>query len=138
MSEREKPFTVSDRRHFTPEGQARDEDDAPEAAPAPTSASARPAGDEGPPRSRAAGPVEFTQFLLSLGAQAASLLSAPVTDEAAAHASALEGAQSVIAILEMLRDKTEGRRTPDEDRLLDGLLFELRMAFVERSRAGQS
>jgi hypothetical protein len=143
MSEREKPFTVSDRRHFTPEGQARDEGEAPPARTAePNDAQAAGAGagdDESSPNeaSRPAGPVDFAQFLLSLGAQAAALLSGTDPDKPAERASALEAARSVIAILEMLRDKTEGRRTPDEDRLLDGLLFELRMAFVERSRTGQ-
>jgi hypothetical protein len=42
-----------------------------------------------------------------------------------------------VAILEMLRDKTEGRRTAQEDALLADLLFQLRMAYVERTRAGQ-
>jgi hypothetical protein len=41
----------------------------------------------------------------------------------------------MIAILEMLRDKTEGRRTPDEDAVLDGLLYELRMGYVAVARA---
>ncbi len=138
MSERDKPFTVSDRRHFTPEGQARDAegDPTPPAAP-PSAPPAAEAGERPAEAARPAGPVDFAQFLLSLGAQAAALLSGATPDKPAERATALEGARSVIGILEMLRDKTEGRRTPDEDRLLDGLLFELRMAFVERSRAGQ-
>jgi hypothetical protein len=143
MSEREKSFTVSDRRHFTPEGQAREEGGSapepvvpPSGAPLEGTAAAQAAGEatSAPPP---AGPVDFSQFLLSLGAQAAALLSGAAPDKPAERASALEAARSVIAILEMLRDKTEGRRTPDEERLLDGLLFELRMAFVERSRMGQ-
>jgi hypothetical protein len=137
MSESEKPFTVSDRRHFTPEGQSRDEGEASSEGSAPPSPPAAGAEKGSPHASRPAGPVDFAQFLLSLGAQAGLLLSGTAQDQPAERASALEGARSVIAILEMLRDKTEGRRTPDEDRILDGLLFELRMAFVERSRAGQ-
>ena len=139
MNEREKPFSVSDRRHFTPEGQARDADAAP-APPSPPPSGTSGAGEAagpGPDAARPAGPVDFAQFLLSLGAQAAALLSEAVPDDPGKRASALEGARSVIGILEMLRDKTEGRRTPDEEQLLDGLLFELRMTFVERSRAGQ-
>jgi hypothetical protein len=128
MSETDKPFSVSDRRHFTPEGQARDEP-----AP-PVAAEADPPVSDAPP---AGGPVDFRQFLLSLGAQAATFLSGAAPDKPAERAAALEGARSVIGILEMLREKTEGRRTSEEDQLLDGLLFELRMAFVERSRAGQ-
>jgi hypothetical protein len=48
---------------------------------------------------------------------------------------ALESARSIISILEMLKGKTEGRRTSQEDALLDGLLFELRMRYVEKTRA---
>ncbi len=163
MSEREKPFTVSDRRHFTPEGQARDgAEDATAPAPAAGTGSTqedRPQAEprsEAPPKAadgrgaeerstaageqarsstpRPAGPVDFSQFLLSLGAQAAALLSGADGDKESDRASSLEAARSVIGILEMLRDKTEARRTPEEERLLEGLLFELRMAFVERSR----
>jgi hypothetical protein len=36
----------------------------------------------------------------------------------------------------MLRDKTEGRRTAPEDALLDDLLFQLRLAYVEKTRTG--
>ena len=36
----------------------------------------------------------------------------------------------------MLKDKTEGRRTSAEEALLDELLFQLRMAYVEKTRAG--
>jgi hypothetical protein len=154
MSEREKPFSVSDRRHFTPEGQPREEGAAPvegSVQPSPPPAAAGAAGGESPPRStaaaeegmraphgsRPAGPVDFAQFLLSLGAQAEMLLSGAGQDQPVERASAIEGVRSVISILEMLREKTEGRRTPDEDRILEGLLFELRMAFVERRRAGE-
>lgn len=48
----------------------------------------------------------------------------------------LEGARHIISVLEMLKDKTEGRRSAEEDRLLEGLLYELRVAWVSRSRAG--
>ncbi|PYQ12878.1 MAG: hypothetical protein DMF80_17030 [Acidobacteria bacterium] len=46
----------------------------------------------------------------------------------------MDGARSIVGLLEILKEKTEGRRTSDEDRVLDGLLYELRMAFVARSR----
>ena len=46
----------------------------------------------------------------------------------------LAGARQIVAILEMLKDKTEGRRTANEDALLAELLFQLRMAYVERAR----
>jgi hypothetical protein len=45
----------------------------------------------------------------------------------------LEDARALISILEMLKDKTEGRRTPDEDRILDGVLYELRLGYLARA-----
>jgi hypothetical protein len=131
MSESKKSFTVSDRRHFTPEGRPRD--DAGDAASGEASPAAVPpsAGEAPPPGA----PADFAHFLLGLGAQAGMLLSGKGEAEGAQQGEALEGARSVISILEMLKDKTEGRRTPSEDALLDDLLFQLRLAYVEATRA---
>lgn len=132
MTEETKPFTVSDRRHFTPEGAARDEahsdtdSDVESAAPASEAPSAA-AGERD-------APVDFASFVLSLGAQAASLLSDP--SEGAERALALRQGRSLISILEMLKAKTEGRRDEDEDRVLEALLYELRMAYVASAKAG--
>jgi len=160
MSESEKPFTVSDRRHFTPDGRLRD--DAPPDE-GPKSVSATPPPEQKPPpaaspddsrtaskpasapspredgaRMGPAGEADFSQFLLSLGAQAGMLLSGRGLPEGTDPAEALDGARSIISILEMLQGKTEGRRTPGEDEVLEGLLYELRMAYVEASRASGS
>ncbi len=140
MSESDdKPFSVSDRRHFTPEGRPREEESEAEKKPGVEREPAAPQGEEPLPGERPrrpAGPVDFSAFLLSLGAQAGLLLSgggepAPSREEAAA---ALDGARQIIDILEMLRDKTEGRRTDEETRVLESLLFQLRMLYVEKSR----
>jgi len=139
MSETEKPFTVSDRRHFTPEGRPRDDEPAASVAAAPPASAPHPteepqqAAPAQQARRPAAGPMDFRQFLLSLGAQAGLLLSG--AGQPSGEAEALEAARSLISILEMLEDKTQGRRTPDEDQVLEGLLFELRMTYVERTRA---
>ncbi len=136
----EKPFNVSDKRHFTPDGRPRDTD-LPERpadrVPRDDSAPGE-AGTAGPSLSSGerggSGPAEFGPFLLSLGAQAGMLLSSP-QEKGANLDQALDGARAIISILEMLQNKTEGRRTEEEDRILEGLLFELRMAYVERTRA---
>ncbi|MCG6924598.1 MAG: DUF1844 domain-containing protein [Acidobacteria bacterium] len=175
MSESKKSFTVKDRRHFTPEGQVREEPEKPvdagessgEASSTAAAAGAdhelsppatdpeddRPVGSapaEAPPGSSSttpdpgggeaagAGPADFGQFLLSLGAQAGMLLSGQGLPEGTDAGEALAGARSIISILEMLKGKTEGRRTDQEDEVLEGLLYQLRMAYVERSRAGGS
>ena len=48
----------------------------------------------------------------------------------------LDGAREMISILEMLRDKTEGRRTAEEDQVLESILYELRMAYLKQSGGG--
>jgi hypothetical protein len=137
MSQTEKPFTVSDRRHFTPEGRARDgapeppspELSAPEVPPAETrSGTGRPTAP--------GGPADFAQFVAGLAAQAGALLSAERLPDGVDAGEALEGARSVIAILEMLKDKTAGRLSGAEEALLDELLFQLRMGYVAKTRAG--
>ncbi len=145
----EKPFSVSDRRHFTPEGRPREEPGetpatGPEATAEPEAAGKEPRAAEaaaGPPSEerprRPAGPIDFGAFVLSLGAQAGLLLSG--AGEAGAEGldedAALDGARQIIDILEMLQDKTQGRRTEQETRVLEDLLFQLRMAYVERQRS---
>jgi hypothetical protein len=134
MSQSDKSFTVSDRRHFTAEGRPRAEDAGAQAQPSPPPASAAP--DSG--AAAEARPAEFSHFVLGLAAEAGRLLAGEGVPEGTPRAEALAGARQVVAILEMLKDKTEGRRTPEEDALLGQLLFELRMAYVERTRAVQA
>jgi uncharacterized protein DUF1844 len=158
MSEDKKPFTVSDRRHFTPEGEVRksDADDtspappsgAPPgaAAPAPAAEAARASSSAAvppPPAEQGAEPADegdervgrfpsdFLGLLVSLGAQASMLLMGGPEGELPD----LESAHALIELLASLKEKTEGRRTPQEDQLLDGLLYELRMAYVQVTKA---
>jgi hypothetical protein len=127
MSQSEKSFTVSDRRHFTPEGRPRDEDaDTGEAPPVPAAAAPPP-----PAETKA----ELSHFLLGLAAEAGRLLAGEGVPEGTTRQERLAGARQIVAVLEMLQDKTQGRRTAQEDELLASLLFELRMAYVEHSRA---
>ncbi len=132
MNDEKKPFTVSDRRHFTAEGQSR-HDEPTEAEPTeakatepeatepetaePETAKAKATEGEARPEGAAGGDPEvtLTGFLTGLAAQAAMLMGAPAGTEGEAEAPApdLPSARHVIGILEMLRDKTEGRRTPE-------------------------
>ncbi len=86
----------------------------------------------------AAGPAaekaDFSTFVVSVAGQAMALLSGEGLPEDASPEERLEGARSIIAILEMLKDKTDGRRTAPEDEVLEGLLFELRMGYVAKAR----
>ena len=155
MSQSEKSFNVSDRRHFTAEGRPREVDsdadkdqpqdptvgasDATPRASNPSTSGAPSTGGEPPPSGAPSTggqrPAEFSHFLLGLAAEAGRLLAGEGVPEATPRQEVLAGARQIVAILEMLKEKTEGRRTADEDALVVALLFELRMAYVERARA---
>ena len=134
MSDDKKPFTVNDRRHFTPEGEARAEV---EATPTPPEREASPAPASEPPPAVGDpdGSLDFIGLLVSLGAQASALLwlGDERHPEDRTHVD-LPGARGIIGLLEILERKTEGRRTPEEDQILAGLLYELRMAYLARAR----
>jgi hypothetical protein len=76
--------------------------------------------------------VSFVAFIYSLASNAAihfGDLPDPVTNER--RPMDLEAAEQLIDILAMLEEKTRGNLSAEERQLLDQLLFELRMRFVE-------
>jgi hypothetical protein len=50
----------------------------------------------------------------------------------------LTSAGHAIDVLTMLQEKTRGNLTEDEERFLEGALYELRMKYVEATRKGGS
>lgn len=134
MTDVKKPFTVNDRRHFTAEGEAREDDSRPDEAAAQSPAVAREAPADNTMDREPRPGLDFAGLILSLGAQASLLLGMGGEEQEAPPD--LGGAQAIISLLETLREKTEGRRTEDEDRVLQAILYELRMAYVSRARTG--
>lgn len=47
----------------------------------------------------------------------------------------LAQAQFSIELLRLVREKTEGHRTPEESRLLDGIVYDLELRFVQAVRS---
>jgi len=116
----ERGFTVVDKRGVADKGQ--------DVSPEP---GGKPAGDALPT-------VDFSSLCLSLGTSALYHLGAVGDPETGTKTAApnLPLAQQTIDILEMLQRKTEGNLEAEEVRLLEGLLFELRMRFVEVRDSG--
>ena len=76
--------------------------------------------------------ISFAQFILSLGTTAAvhfGDLPDPVSGERGE--TNLTGAAQMIDLLSLLQSKTQGNLEPAESKLLDDLLFDLRMRFVQ-------
>ncbi len=81
-------------------------------------------------------PASFTSLLSSLAMQAMiglGHLPNPVTNKAEPH---LGEAKYAIDLLEILKEKTQGNRTPEEESLLEDLLHQLRLGFVATQQSG--
>lgn len=131
-NEEERGFKVQDRRRFTASGEAR----AP-GGPADPAAGADPADTAAPPAATGHEPlpeISFTTFAISLSTQA--LVHLGEVEDPLTHTSHtdLDAARQLIDILGMLRDKTRGNLDGDEERLLDAILYDLRLRFVERTK----
>jgi hypothetical protein len=82
--------------------------------------------------------LSFTAFVISLATTAAVHLGdRPDPESGQPAAPNLEGAQQMIDILSLLEEKTRGNLRPEERQVLEQVLYELRMRFVEVS-AGKS
>jgi hypothetical protein len=76
--------------------------------------------------------VTFTGFILSLATTAAvhfGDIADPSTGESMEPNLAAAG--QMIELIALLQDKTKGNLSPPESRLVDDLLYELRMRFVQ-------
>jgi Domain of unknown function (DUF1844) len=84
------------------------------------------------------GDLSFTAFVVSLASSAAihfGDLPDPNTGERAELN--LDGAAQMIDILALLEEKTRGNLTLEERQVLEQVLYELRLRFVEASGGGK-
>ena len=129
-------FTVTDRRSFASSGETREPSDNP--SDSPPAVEAPPAAEAGKApegaRARALPPVDFGTFVLSLGSSAIMHLGELAAEEGGAPKKDLTLAKHTIDILSMLQAKTKGNLTAQEDKLLESLLYDLRLRFVQASK----
>ena len=130
-----KGFTVQDRRRFSPAtGEARA--DAPEESRGAAQTAAAPAGEQsaqepGGSEQQALPEIDFSTFVISLSTQALMHLgeiASPISGKVEVD---VPVAKQMIDILGILRDKTRGNLNASEDRLMEDILFDLRMKYVE-------
>ena len=150
-------FKVADRRKFNPDGSLKEgvvleaAPPATEPAPAQTetvatsepepdedfhdTADAEYGDDEGDELPGAKDPASFVNFLSSLATNAAAALGAVPHPATGKRALDLESGKYWLDVLGMIKDKTSGNLHPQEARLIDGLLGDLRMQYVHLVRA---
>ena len=84
----------------------------------------------------AAAPITFSSFVIGLATQALMFLGAvPAPQGGDVQPSPAEAA-AIISVIEMLADKTRGNLSEDEAKLVEEVLFELRMRYVNETRRG--
>jgi hypothetical protein len=75
--------------------------------------------------------LDLTTFLLSISSAAFMGLGMHASPDSKEPRVDLEMAKQNIDLLELMQEKTRGNRTAEEEKLLEQLLFETRMRFVE-------
>ncbi len=130
--EERRGFQVKDRRRFSETGEARAD-----AGEEPPPATAAPPPAAPPERAaRAEEPVSFSSFVLGLSTQALLHLGEIPDPVSGAVQRDLPAAHHVIDILGILREKTRSNLEPGEEALLDSMLYDLRMRYVELAQRG--
>ncbi len=115
-------FTVTDRRSFKEAEEAQTEP--------PT---AGPSGFEAP--TAVFPPVDFHTFVLSLGSSALLHLGEIENPNDGVSQKDLPLAKHTIDILAMLEEKTKGNLSTAEEKLIESLLYDLRLRYVEATKA---
>ena len=127
-------FKVVDRRSFTSEGSRR-EDTPPEvkkAAPSPPTERVSQPQPMAPPEAEfsdePSGFETLVSYLSTTTMFQLGLIPGPGGERIPSD---MPNAQRTIDLLQVLQEKTQGNLTSNESRLLDDVLYELRMTFVE-------
>jgi len=142
--EKTRGFKVEDRRRFSPEGEPRpehadrDETETQSSESKAQTTEARRAERERPKLDPTGAEISFSAFIVGLSTQALVHLGEIPDPSTNLVARDLNAASQVIDILGMLEQKTRGNLTPEEERLLASILYDLRMKYVELTRAGLS
>ena len=77
-------------------------------------------------------PISFAGFVISLASTVAGHFGdIPDPDSGERHEADLVAAHQMIDLISLLQEKTKGNLTPDEAKLVDDLLYELRMRYVQ-------
>jgi hypothetical protein len=151
-------YKVADKRKFNSDGSLREGvtlDAEPVRTPAPAAETPAPpqaaveetftdpmneeaenaAVDEGEDIPGANDPASFVNFLSTLATNAAASLGAVPHPATGKRSLDLDTGKYWLDVLAMIRDKTKGNLHPKEDRLLEGLLADLRLQYVQLVRA---
>ena len=127
--EKKKGFTVTDRRVKLDEETKPQPESTPSQEPPPEQSPEQKTPKPPPPMAE----ISFASFIMSLNTSALihlGLLPDPLSGKVEQN---LELAKQTIDLLGILKEKTKGNLTQEEQDLLDNLLFDLRIKYVDLS-----
>ncbi|MBZ5498789.1 MAG: DUF1844 domain-containing protein [Acidobacteriia bacterium] len=133
--EEDQSFRVTDKRLFTEDGRLREEaaKEAPKQPEAPGASGGKPRAaepEEAPPGTGAR--IDFPSYVLSYYTQSLVLLGEVPNPYTNKKEEDLEAARHTVDILGMLKDKTKGNLAPEEEQLLESVLYEVRMKYMAK------
>ena len=127
--EEEKGFVIRDRRSQSGENPS---DSTREAPPASSPRRTEPPPPYDPADAQEAHPpVTFSSFVFSLGTSALMVMGEQLDPQQGRPPVNLSQAKEIIDILSMLEGKTRGNLNPEEQAMLDDMLYALRMKYVD-------
>jgi len=121
-------FTVKDRRTFDSQGEVK------ESVKAEREEEKKKDKDREEKKEKGAAPlpeVNFSSFILSLSSSTLLHLGEIADPQSGEKKKDMALAKQSIDIISLLKDKTKGNLTEEEEKLLDHLLYDLRMRFVK-------
>jgi len=135
-----KGFTVQDRRRFSPDtGEARENTGA---AVAGTAHETKEGGSDSQSgeqsRQDLLPEINFSTFVISLSTQTLMQLGEIASPLSGKVETDIPAAKQMVDILGMLQEKTKGNLNSSEERLLEDILFDLRMRYVEAVKKSRS
>ena len=131
-------FVVRDKRQFTPDGEVKTDAETKKGdTKAEAQADTEAKKEEGQKQEPVKLPeINFPSFILSLSSSALlhfGDIPDPISGKQERN---LPMAKQTIDILGVLKEKTQGNLSNDEEQLLDNLLHDLRIKYVEESKKG--
>ncbi len=121
-------FTVRDKRTFDSQGEVK------ESVKAEREEEKKKDKDREEKKEKGAAPlpeVNFSSFILSLSSSTLLHLGEIADPQSGEKKKDMALAKQSIDIISLLKDKTKGNLTQEEEKLLDHLLYDLRMRFVK-------
>jgi len=135
MSEEEiqgQGFTVKDRRAFDAQGEVKDKSEENEIEK--DKAEKKPPEKEKKKDSPPLPEINFSSFLLSLSSSVLLHLGEIEDPQYGVKKKDLALAKQSIDIISLLKEKTKGNLTQEEEKLIEHLLYDLRMRFVKANK----